>query len=75
MARTHAERVGHGVPDNDFVAMRLIDRSKPPVRWVTAARAFAGPLFGFTVTVTCSKGDPLKALDQVVAKSAIQVVP
>jgi hypothetical protein len=64
-----------GVPGNDLVAMRLIERSGPAVRWVTAARAFTGPLFGFTITVTCSKGDPLKALERVVAKSAIQVVP
>ena len=63
------------VPGNDFVAMRLIEGSEPAVRWVTAARAFTGPLLGFTITVTCSKGDPLKALELVVAKSAIRVVP
>ena len=42
---------------------------------VTAARALMGPLLGFTITVTCAKGDPLKALEQVVTKSAIRVVP
>ena len=63
------------MPGNDLVAMRLIERSEPEVRRVTAARAFTGPLLGITITVTCSKGDPLKALELVVAKSAIRVVP
>ena len=64
-----------GVPGNDLVAMRLIEGSEPSARWVTGARAFTGPLFGFTITITCSKGDPLKALELVAAGSAIQVVP
>ena len=63
------------MPGNDLVAMRLIERSEPGVRWVTAARAFMGPLLGFTITVTCSTGDPLKALELVLAKSALRVVP
>jgi hypothetical protein len=63
------------LPGNEFVSMRLIERSESAARGVTAARALAGPLLGFTITVTCAKGDPLEALEQVVAKSAIQVVP
>lgn len=63
------------MPGNDLIAMRLIERSERAVRSVTAARAFTGPLLGFTITVTCSEGDPLKALDLVLAKSAIRVVP
>ena len=63
------------VPGNDLVAMRLIDGSDSAGRRVMAARAFRGPLLGFTITVTCTSGDPREALKRVVAKSAIQVVP
>ena len=63
------------MPGNDFVAMRLIEHSDSALRSVTAARAFTGPQFGFAITATCSKGDPLTALQLVVAKSAIRVVP
>lgn len=64
-----------GVPGNDLVAMRLIEGSAPAGRSVTAARAFTGPLLGLAITVTCSTGDPLKALELLAAESAIQVVP
>lgn len=64
-----------GLPGNDFVATRLIEGSEPGFRWVTAARAFTGPLLGFRITVSCSEGDPLKALDVLSAKSAVRVVP
>ena len=63
------------MPGNDFVAMRLIEHSESATRSVTAARAFTGPLLGVAITVTCSKGDPRKALALVVAKSAVLVVP
>lgn len=60
-----------GVPGNDLLAMRLLEGEG----WVTAARAMAGPLFGFAVSVTCSEGDPMDALKLLVEKSAVQVVP
>ncbi|SFS09391.1 hypothetical protein SAMN04487846_2529 [Microbacterium sp. cf046] len=63
------------MPGNDLVAMRLIERENSEVRWVTAARAFTGPLLGMTIDVTCSEGDPMKTLDLLMAKSAVQVVP
>lgn len=64
-----------GVPGNDLVAMRLIEGSASGGRSVTAARAFTGPLLGLAITVTCSTGDPLNALELLAAKSAIQVIP
>lgn len=64
-----------GVPGNDLLAMRLIEGEDSAGRWVTAVRALAGPLFGFAVSVTCAEGDPLDALELLMAKSAVQVVP
>ena len=59
------------VPGNDLVAMRFIEVGD----WVMAARSFKGPLLGLTISVSCTNGDPMEALERVVAKSAIQVVP
>lgn len=67
--------LGLGVPGNDLVAARLVEEEGGSGGTVTAARALVQPGFGFVIAVECRTSDPRNALERVIAKSAIQVVP
>ncbi|GGI47317.1 hypothetical protein BCL57_002016 [Agromyces flavus] len=64
-----------GVPGNDLAGARLYEEADGRGGTVTAARALVQPGFGFIISVECRKADPRGVLEQVIAKSALQVVP